>query len=87
MGIKYVEYSDKFHHYTMVVTEKPADEDAKPVSYLYDGHWDPAKRELKGVRMPLDANVPVDIGFTSKAWIEQQRKEYRARKGAAAAGT
>jgi len=75
MGIKYVEYTDKFHHYTMVVTVKAAgDEDAKPVSYLYDGHWDRAKNEVKGVRMELDKNVPVDIGFTGKAWIEERMK-------------
>jgi len=74
MGIKYVEYSDKFHHYTLYTNEKIKDSsgEEKTVQYLYDGHWDKATGEIKGVRMEVDANFSVDIGFKGKAWIEQQ---------------
>lgn len=77
MGIKYVEYADKFHHYTVYTNEKVKDSsgDEKSVQYLYDGHWDKTKNEIHGVRMEVDANFPIDIGFTGKEWIEERLRD------------
>src|ERR1051325_1894617 len=41
MFIKYIEYSDKFHHYTILAKEGPK---GKEQIYIYDGHME--KREI-----------------------------------------
>jgi cytochrome c oxidase subunit 3 len=52
-GIKAIEYSDKFHHYTMQVK----DSSSPTRIYVYDGHVHEHEGELKihGYRMPMPA--------------------------------
>ena len=68
MVIKYFEYTDKFHHYTMVVNEGGQ-------LYVYDGHWTPGDKEIThAVRARVPDNVPFEIGFVGPHWIEEQAK-------------
>jgi cytochrome c oxidase subunit 3 len=66
MCIKYVEYTDKFGHVTMVVREG-AD------TYVYDGHAHEhdGKRTLKGVRAKLSGDQQFNIHFVTHEWIEE----------------
>src|SRR5688572_20510577 len=68
MVVKYFEYTDKFHHYAMVVNEGGK-------LYVYDGHWSPGAKEIThAVRCPMPEKMEggFNLGFTSPHWIEEQ---------------
>src|SRR4051812_11292486 len=71
MCIKYVEYSDKFHHYTMVVYEGGD-------HWLYDGHLHEheGKKEITGVRVKIRDDMPVNVSFAGPEWIEEQARKH-----------
>lgn len=77
MVIKAIEYTDKFGHYTMVVSEG----DTK---YVYDGHLHThdGKKELKGIRVPLLDEVPFNLHFANSEWVEREMR----RQGLASTG-
>jgi cytochrome c oxidase subunit 3 len=52
MGIKYVEYSDKFHHYTILAKEGTG---TKAKVYIYDGH-------LEGLDVTVAGNLAMPSG-------------------------
>jgi hypothetical protein len=88
MCIKYVEYSDKLHHHTIVARG------ADGQQYVYDGHThhstDPAVIELEGYRARMEPG-PFDIRWMSMAHVKelaerQARGRARGRGGAAPGG-
>ena len=69
MVIKGFEYSDKFHHYTMLVNDNGE-------HWLYDGHLHEheGKKELTGVRVKVRDDMNVDVHFAGKEWIEEEAR-------------
>jgi cytochrome c oxidase subunit III len=66
MVIKYVEYTDKFGHYT-IVTREGTD------TWVYDGHVHEkdGKRTIHGVRARLKDTDAFDIHFVTRDWVER----------------
>ena len=73
MVIKAIEYTDKFGHYTMVVSENGE-------RYVYDGHLHEHEghKTLHGVRTKLYDDAVFNINFAGKEWIEDQAKSHHA---------
>ncbi len=71
MGIKAVEYTDKFSHYTMVIKEG---DDV----FAYDGHLHEkdGKKELVGVRVKLRDDDAFNIYYASAEWIENAARRH-----------
>jgi cytochrome c oxidase subunit 3 len=66
MVVKYFEYTDKFHHYAMVVNEGGT-------LQVYDGHWDAEKQEISHFyKCPVPNDASFRLGFTSPEWIKEQ---------------
>jgi cytochrome c oxidase subunit 3 len=63
--VKAVEYTDKFHHITLVASEKTGTKQA----YVYDGHWHDThdgKRMFTGYRAAIPADKSLDLHLVSE---------------------
>ena len=71
MVVKFFEYRDKAHHYTMVVKESDG-------LWVYDGHLHEheGKRQITGVRSRLHDDDMFDIHFAGVEWMEQSAKNH-----------
>ena len=66
MVIKAIEYTEKFHHRTVVAVEKTGKKEA----FVYDGHWkDESKKIFDGYRAPIPDNF--DIHLASAASVKR----------------
>lgn len=81
MGIKTVEYYQKFTHYTVVAVEKVPDPTGKSkkmveVGWVYDGHWHEhdGKKEFVGYRM-LIPDQGFDLHLISETEIKRAAAE------------
>jgi len=91
MGIKYIEYSDKLGHHTIVATEVESAGAKTMVSYVYDGH----KHEVKdgvlelthATRARLEPGTDFNIGWMSHRQVEELAKGKGAAEVVAETGT
>jgi cytochrome c oxidase subunit 3 len=78
MGIKAIEYSAKFNHYTIVPTVTSAD----PTQYVYDGHVHAeadGKRKLHGYRAEVAAIPGFNIHLVSEQDVHRASGQSEAK--------